>query len=162
MIKKQSLLGICASALIGITGCKKAPEAVVPSRYHITEHPADQVFRDHKGYRIYFTNGNEEIIEKKYMEPPSYHHPEDFPFPIIEETNKFKSFKPKLKKSIRIFKDLPLRERGKTIILKYSLPKIEDSFEYIEIHLPRNAQLSPGNEVYGGKAKINDSLEEIK
>ncbi len=145
-------------------------------------HPVDQVFRDQCGFRLIYTDGEGILRENKYsstlinLDNGLKVFVENMPEEIGK---KFKynaplEFKEVYEKIYRnnefpqpflIIKDLKEGERGfantiKHIYVRQKLIDLERS--YTEVHLPRNQNISPGNEVFGGKFKIQAEMNEVK
>lgn len=137
-----------------------------PSSYQIFEHPVNQVFRDHNGYRILWTNSNRQVQEKKYF-IYTYMLQDQIPFPDIPEIDSFTGLSAK-GDHIKIYKDPGLEQgyaRGVEFEVEseYPLTGSRRKLQYLEIHLPLEARLSPGTEVYGNpKSPTHDIMSEIQ
>ncbi len=141
-------------------------------------HPVDQVFRDHNGFRLLYTDENSVLIERKYEGPLSYPNdrvigtgdlegaPEDI-------TKKFKYFfigrdydlVGRGNCFITIVKDLENNERGFASSLTYELVKEMESnkeLTYTEVHLPKDREISPGNESFGGRLQLESPIHKVK
>ena len=148
---------------------KNAPRAVKPISYKIEKHDVDQVFRDHNGYRVYWDNEDGEVIEKKYYQggAKNWSH---VPNPIIEGEHEFIAAEDD-EKQIRIYRDLEAKTQGYANVIHYTINAYnkygshideDNPLYYVEIHLPEDGKLSPGNETYGLKPRIHDNMSEIK
>ncbi|MDI6721574.1 MAG: hypothetical protein QMD85_04230 [Candidatus Aenigmarchaeota archaeon] len=143
---------------------------IQPISYRIERHDADQVFRDHNGYRVYFDNESGEVIEKRYYEDGEkdwINYPLDnVPFPRIRESDRFKGLKSG-DKHVKIYRDLPEGEEGYADAVHYNVPSMNHNFReherlhYVEIHLPVSQKLSPGTELWGGKFPRHDTMKGI-
>lgn len=130
-----------------------------PSSYSIEEHPIDQVFRDHNGYRVFWTDENEQVQEIKYF----HAYQEGDPFPKIPEMDSFRGLEDK-GEHVKIFKDLN-EERGLARLIRFQINSYYNKrdFLYVELHLLKNANLNAGNEVYGNSKNVqHDAMHEIK
>ena len=129
-------------------------------------YPVDQVFRDHNGFRLIYTDPEGLVIEKKYKE-------EDYPHKDIENieevpedvAKKFRYLDSRVKEGSSIIKDLKEGEKGFANVLLFNKIRFTENDRksaYVEVHIPINKDISPGNEVYGGKYRIENPLHEVK
>ncbi len=141
-------------------------------------HPVDQVFRDHHGFRLLYTNENGFLVEKQYLnELTSSTLHRDIQNIPEDVRKKFKvSIGAILARQddvslISIIKDLDNNERGFANVLHYGKKNktifgvhdmTNNKSSYVEVHLPRNYNVSPGNEVFGGKHSIKAEMHEVK
>ncbi len=126
---KKTLCALAAIAAIG--GCLKTPSTPLG----VVKHDVDQVFRDERGYRVYFDMPNGEVIEKSYTLDSRYG------------------------KVIKIFKDLESGTQG-FIRIEYKNHNLEYD---AEIHLSKDQGLRPGIEQIGlQKHYRHDTMKEIK
>jgi len=129
------------------------------------EHPVEQVFRDHNGYRLLYTDENSVVREKKYYSKGTCYHcsrigfPEDTPDEIKEKFS-YRSEK------IVIIKDLAPGEKGYARVIHHDayLPSIPGTVPatHVEIHIPKDKKIDPGTERWGGKFPKNANMGEIK
>jgi hypothetical protein len=170
------VLGAAATALAIWAGSVRyrgehAQTHVKPVTYQIERHDVDQVFRDHDGYRVYYDNEDGEVTEKKYYEDgEESRNRTAVPHPWIKEADQFKAID-KDDKHIRIFRDLETRTQGYADVVKYRVDTYNkhglhvdesSSLYYVEIHLPEDQDLEPGNETHGGKHKTHEPMSEMK
>ncbi len=168
---KQNLLTLVASLMIGASGCKTEADCkdLYASPYR-REDPVDQIFRDHDGYRVYFTEADGLVRETKYFD-----HIHCAPTPtIIDWSNEWspRDFKrtPSCDEAVSIFKDLPAGTRGFAKIMTVTgtydnyvgLNRCEGTGQFVEIHLPKEATLSPGHATYGGKYQTHEPMGEVR
>ncbi len=159
-------------ALSGVGACMHKYEQsnhvtkLVPIESQLVQHPVDQVFRDHDGFRAMYADADGLVREVKYTEGDGYHTrvpcpdaalPPPLSGPCTPEQN------------LKVYKDLPTGERGFAASLKYTVKGWAvgerwntDSVTYTEIHLPKDATLTPGNETYGGKYRTHEKMRDIK
>ena len=127
-------------------------------------HPVDQVFRNYDGVSLFYSDAKGLVHEMIYS--GSLKEIES----IIEEvpqeiSGKFKYLEGKAKNGPYIIKDLAERERGYANILVYDYIRasnVDIRKTCIEVHLPRNQNISLGNEVFGGKLRIEAEMNEVK
>lgn len=171
----KGLVGLIGAGIVG--GCKT-------DRDHneylgFESHPVDQVFIDHDGFRLLYTDKDEVLIEKRYFsslfDPKNVERKsvENAPEESIESIKKF-SYSPPFTntnvskwswRNLLIIKDLKEGERGFVLNLKYNMVRnANENVEtaYTEVHLPRNQNISPGNEVFGGKLRVEAEMHEVK
>jgi hypothetical protein len=141
-----------------------------PTAYTIETHDVDQVFRDHNAYRTYHDNEDGKVIEKIYFDQGNKrnsHYSVPLPKLSLED---FKELGIE-GKPIRVFKDLEPGEQGYANVMHYTLNSgaecgcwldEDDPLYYVEIHLPKDQGLEPGNETYGGKSQTHSQMSEIK
>ncbi len=152
-----------AGALAALLGCSE-PELCFEG---FEQHPVDQVFRDFRGYRVYFTDSRGVYLEKDYPEPwigvgVSY-YPPDVP-PEIKEKFVYLTHE-NVDSVATIIKDLEPFQRGYANVLHYTAEKWDihpAPQASLEIHLPKNEQLSPGYSCTGGKNPTYPPMGEIK
>ncbi|MDO8508490.1 MAG: hypothetical protein Q7S27_02280 [Nanoarchaeota archaeon] len=168
----KGLVGLVAGSLLN--GCDRTHNEYLG----FESHPVDQVFRDHDGFRLIYSDGEDILRENKYL---STLLNSDNRLGVLLENmpdevrKKFKYDAPQEQQnyepyfhcppSILIIKDLKEGERGFANTVRYSYVREgSDDFEraYTEVHLPRNQNISPGNEVFGGKLKIEAEIHEVK
>lgn len=142
---------------------KKSIRTIKPTQHWLERHDVDQVFRDHNGYRVYFTEAEGRVIEKKYFSDgeASRMNYSNIPFPEFKDL-RFKGLQERTD-HVKIYKDAD--GKGYAEVLHYKgdwSHNGNDHLYYVEIHLPQDAKLSPGNESYGGKFRTNTPLTEIK
>nr|MBA4404844.1 hypothetical protein [Nanoarchaeum sp.] len=183
-MKLQDILLLTASlATLGTAGCNlpKIQKEPQPHYKRFESLPVDQVFKDHNGFRIYFTDQNGKIEERKYFDAGnldvrngniSYAYkylmiPADIPDSIDVKFEIISKEKPS-PGAVTIFKDLAPDQRGYANILWFEqympVGRVNNLLDcyYVEIHIPSNQGLSAGIEVYGGKFPIKESMREIK
>ena len=128
--------------------------------YSYAEYPIDQIFRDHNGYRLLYTNASGALNETKVLD---WGHCNYTHFPAVTERNKF-STDNEGNKALRIFKDLEFNQRGycRTIRKEGFFPC--NTFFYAEIHLPRDGKINPGiNIIHRYKQRpLELKMQEIK
>ena len=168
----KGLVGIIGAGIVG--GCKT-------DRDHneylgFDSHPVDQVFRDHTGFRLLYTDEDGVLIEKMYFSrlfdpknverkpvesaPEEYIRRFSYSPPFTNDNVDKWSWR-----NLLIIKDLKEGERGFILNLKYNMVRsAKDNVEtvYTEVHLPKNQNISPGNEVFGGKLRIEAEMHEVK
>ena len=172
----RGLMGIVAAGIIG--GCYRDRDHNEFQSYD--SHPVDQVFRDHDGFRLIYTDGEGILRENKYfstlinLDNGLKVFVENMPEEIgkkfkynapLEFREVYEESRPEFHQPFLIIKDLKEGERGfaNTIKHKYVRRKFIDlERSYIEVHLPRNQNISPGNEVFGGKFKVESEMHEVK
>jgi len=170
--KRYGHLIISAVLVLGIAKACSSCFSPKPDTKYVEyyQHDVDQVFRDHDGWRLYYDDEEGVVHEVKYKEETRYGRcdygelPKDIP-PFAAQ--KFQFISTETDYGDRIIKDLQPGTQGYAYVLKY-----EDYFmdigwtscevTHVEIHLPKDASLSPGNETWGGKYKTHDSMKEVK
>ncbi len=162
-MNKRTLTAIIAA--VGLNCCTLETKSTYVSQEKLT---VEQIFRDHDGYRIYFTDQYRVLQERKYFINPCYGMsliPKDLP-----TTHEFKFIKAdkngKDENPILIIKDLEPGMKGYANILNYSaedfrISNVQDC-THVEIHLPANQKLSPGNDCTGGRFPEYPPMHEIK
>ena len=160
---KKTLFGIVTAALY--LGCE--PKFISKDEFYegYSRHDVDQVFRDDRGYRVYYDDGEGIVQELKYsrffeVQERSIYE-ENLLKQVPEEDRK--KLKVNLKPNhphVVIIKDLPNQTQGFAHVLSFATRYNFDdgehypwnyyTFHHAEIHLPKDQNLSPGNEVYGG------------
>ncbi len=172
----RGLVGIAAAGIIcGCDGDRNHNEFL-----SYDSHPTDQVFRDHDGFRLIYTDGEGILRENKYFSAlinldnglkvfvenmpeeigKRFKYNTPLEFSIVYEESPIELPQPFL-----IIKDLKEGERGfaNTIKHKYVRQNLIDlERSYTELHLPKNQNISPGNEVFGGKFKVESEMHEVK
>lgn len=167
-VAKLSLITLAmTTATISIGSFLGGKKEVETLNYKIEKHDVDQIFRDHNGYRIFFDDEKDEVQEKKYFEDGegNYWRRDDIPSPVIpeQELSQFVGLGFEDKKHIRIFRDLSPGAQGYANVIHYSTSKGDfGPLYYVEMHIPKNENLSAGNEVYGGKFSTHEAIKEIK
>jgi len=130
----------------------------------------DQVFRDHDGYRVNYTDDQGKLIEKKLDE---HYNTNALPLDIPPEVKqKFPSLQEDITShGVVLYKDLV---PGSTAF--YQAIQFQDfyrnlfssdctswTYRHFEIHLPKNAKISAGNEEWGSnKYRHQAPMHEIK
>jgi hypothetical protein len=149
--------GLASLALEGINFLnqyEKNANSVDKDSFAFESHAADQIFRDHNGYRVFFTDGNQKLREVKYkfeFNPLNAQIPQKF-------RENFREMHPGC---ITVFKDLDEKTRGYANVLTYG-SKTGIGHYYVEMHIPKSSVISPGNESFGGKYKTNAPMQEVK
>jgi hypothetical protein len=167
---KKITLGIALSLGLFGLGCGEDRRSLEVECVSLKTIPVDQVFRDNEGFRVYYTNSNEEVIETNFS---SFNWWEINYRERIVSTSTLKEFKGKPEESpVRVFKNLEESQRGHAKTMTYQISaKGTNSFlrvgrrkfEYTEIYLPRNGSLMPGNDSYRrGKQTVHSPMGEIK
>ncbi len=159
----KTLVGIISAALIGMTGCKRPEDCTLLQTMSLEKHDVDQVFRDHDGYRVIFDDKEGMVHERKYF--TNFYCSKNAVVDL--ELNNMRKY-PSCSQPVTIFKDLPQGTQGYAHVL--SVRGVMQEYQstcdargtFVEIHLPKDARLSPGNETHGGKYKTHDSMSEIK
>jgi hypothetical protein len=176
-MKKLPLLTSILGATVFVTSCIGPARPTVtqdvssPGKdaYTLAEIPADQVFRDHDGYRVEYTNEHGRWVEEKFPEGflnPTLENPcWVTPLPKIPQ-GIFTDYTRAGVARVAVFSDLEKR-RGyaRTATWNYDIARGCGGYgrsSYTEIHLPKSAKLSPGNETYGGKFAISEPMHEIR
>ncbi len=145
------------------------------------KYDVEQVFRDHNGYRIYHKTDDGRLIEEKYFEFgfQSLHYDDPKSSDFYKEMHEYKSEFKSLSNTfsdgcVQVYKDLKPGEKAYALVLEtkvhrssfdYSLTpngSIEDKMYYVEVHMPENNNISPGNETWGGKYKTTSPMGEIR
>jgi hypothetical protein len=168
------MVGLLGLSAIGCT--KEKPIAIKPTRYYYEQHDVDQIFRDHNGYRLIWDDSNEAVNERKYLCSGG-----GGPFPDSLDW-KFRALN-EHKSHVVIFRDLEQGKQGYAEVVNYWITYPDSSytlwekfavhreyrkrgegwFHYVEIHLPKNQQLLPGEEVYyRGKFLRHGPISEVK
>ncbi len=161
--------GIVALALAGCgqTAEKVDTRFVTPIEYHLRHYPIDQVFKDHDGWRVYFTQeSDKQVREIKIYELSGKHF-----LPRIEESNRFVGLRTEsANKNIMVYRDVKAGEKPYIemvrFIVKPRMQGYEDRIEfdqkYVEIHLTEGTEINAGQETYGGKFKTHEQMKEVK
>ncbi len=172
-VKNVVVSGIVALALVGCgkqTAEKVDTRFVEPVEYHLRHYPVDQVFRDHDGWRVYLTLGeNKQVRELKFYDESN----ENF-LPRIEEKDRFTGLRTETADSnVMVYRDVKAGERPYVEMVRFiTSPRSEraEKFrdrinldkKYVEIHLSEDSKMGAGNETYGGKYKHHADMEEVK
>ena|SRR3989338_4153012 len=161
-MERKTLLGIVSAAIIG-SGCSDTYRYKGYSR-----HDVDQVFRDHNGYRTCYDDEQGIVHEKKYLDRYAWDWRSRNNWelylkemlPLIPEADK-NNFKADFQEPVVVIKDLSPETAGFAHVLKFQRDGMYP-LEIAEIHLPKDQNLSPGNEMYGGKQKTYNPMHEVK
>jgi len=130
----------------------------------VERYPVEQVFRDHSGYRIMYTDGKGLVHEEKFY---SWQR-EELPELPASEAGKFQYYTEgeREEESVRVIKDLEEGARGYAEVVRYSVHgfSIDNGIKstHVEIHLPKDQQISPGIDRTGGKYPQYPPLSEVK
>lgn len=125
--------------------------------FELNTHPVDQVFRDNNGYRVFYTDNNQKVVERSYQGNL-----------IIRKSEVPKEFREHFREitpgRAQIFKDLDEGARGYVNILNRieQIKPIKSNSEYIyyvEIHLPKSSKISPGKELIKTGGIPNETVE---
>ncbi len=155
-------------------------ENTTPLEVKVSRYPVEQVFRDHGGYRVYFTASDGLIQEETYAENQCWSDLSAMPIHIaryyaenrIIGGTQFKGLAEH--RCVAIYRDLPPQTPGRAAILEFKLagcgrrPRSDEQTQrYVEIHLPQDQSLSPGIHRYNaGDQKnprwVDQSMQEIK
>ena len=151
-------IGGCTYKMLKSTDVTKLPSA----EHRIVQHPADQVFRDHNGYRVLYTDESGLVREARYWDKGAEPCP-DITLPMSMRG----PCEPG--QNLKVFKDLQPEERGFATSVQYRARGFalgsfwfDGVHAYTEIHLPNDEELSPGNETWGGKHKKHAPMLELK
>ena len=127
-------------------------------------YPVDQVFRNHDGYQIRWTNDKNIDEERKYED----YFISDLEIKGIPKdiAQKFVDFDGK-GRPVMVIRDLEEGTRGFVEVLFYKHYNIlidgsDSDRQVVQIHLPKSEKISPGIETWGGKFHKSDTIKEIK
>lgn len=167
----KGLVGIIGAGIVGGCGEREHNEYI-----GFESHPVDQVFRDHDGFRLIYTDEEGILRENRYSSillNPDYRrevHLENIPDEVRKKFRYNASLG--LEEGYReychptcIIKDLKEGERGFANTIRYKFIRARDydlEKSYTEVHLPKNQNISPGNEVFGGKFRVKAEMHEVK
>ncbi len=164
--KHSRIRAILTSTLVGLLGCDNE------IKYGgFKQHPVEQVFRDYYGYRTYYTDESAVLQENIYSQYTCFgkeFFPQDTPLGIKSQFKYLNSKGISTDDAVKVIKDLNNGERGYALILQYRCEGMNkqsylpDPASFVEIHLPRDAQLSPGYSTTGGKNPTFPPMGEIK
>jgi hypothetical protein len=151
-------LGLSAISLL--IYFNKDNDKPINSSIGVRNQPVDQVFRDHDGYRVYYSDQSGRVVETKYFESNRQKldgqlNPNEFVKRQFSDLGTLVE-----KHTIKVFSDLDEGTRGYVRVLDFSTMGHENC-DYVEIHLSKNSRLAPGNETYGGKFNIQSQMGEI-
>lgn len=136
-------------------------EVSKPIEYNIKTYPVDQIFKDHNGYRIIFTDENQ-LVQEQNIGNLTYNIPQgrvscgefwNYPPTVTnpELLEYFRGLRESPVDSAHIYKDLTENKRGEVRILDYSIkttcyaePREGLHMSYVEMHLPKSQKISPG------------------
>ncbi len=168
-MKFKSLVTMVGLFGLSATGCGvKQADFVKPTSYYYERHDVDQVFRDHNGYRLIWDDSTGLVHERQY-DSEHYYLNLKTPYPDSLDVE-FKFLKDRIDKIV-IIKDLNSKAQGYAQAVHYYIPKEyfpsgingeQVPLYYVEVHIPKDQGLSPGNEAYGGKFQTNSPIHEIK
>jgi len=149
------------AALFSIIGCDNGDNEYRNYR----EHPVDQLFRDHNGIRVYYVDERGVYVEKRYGE--GFYRARTLANVPLEIQENFQPIsRSDVERGWTIFKDLEVGERGyaHVIFYEYMVPGDSNRYTtYVEIHLPEDQGISPGNEQFGTlKHRKFQPMSEIK
>jgi hypothetical protein len=154
------ITGLIGLGLAGISYICSKEDNPDQSSIRYVSHPVDQVFRDHNGYRVFFSDNNQEYVEIKYYPGPGELE-EALKIPENIARNFTDPHSLARYRQVKIFRDLEPKSRGIAHILKFR-SVIGDEYSNVEIHMPKDSDISPGNETYGPpRHKIHSEMSEI-
>lgn len=129
-MKMKGLIKLGLVALLGLSlvGCGDKKEVNI-------QYPVDQLFKNHSGYSISYTNSAEQVINKEFRGG-------DY--------------------DIEVFKDVRAGRRGYALI-KILPSGILYTGGKVVIHIPRSERIYPGSESYtSGKVTVTENMGEVK
>lgn len=149
-----------------VNGCND-PKTYPPTTYSYkgySRHDVDQVFLDHDGFRTIYDDEEGFVHQNKYSTTSGLNQDEIKAIEKLVPEGDRKKIKMDIQhlskpaSRVVIIKDLPYSTPGFCQELEfegngYSFNgvKFQYAFGVVEIHLPKDQNLSPGNETYGGR-----------
>lgn len=145
------LLAVAAAAIGGVVytvieredACFDAP---VAQSSRVEQSSFDQIFRDWNGWRVYSHRVDGRVTETNFEN--SYGAARHSRFaPTLPNTEGFKALDQA--PNFVVFKDLPKGQQAQMVTLEYHVQACPYQFLHVEVHLPVNQGIAPGNSYNG-------------
>lgn len=150
-MKKTLLSLVLATPLLILPGCsneeptKFNENGRLVTPYETKRFYFDELSREGNFWKIYFTDNNSELIEKRFSDMHVV-----FPQISNEDQKKFKFYEGNTSKGVRVIKDLKEGERSYAQVISYEYSKLDNldinlekvKRKYVEIHIPKDMKIS--------------------